>query len=61
MPVSSVKNLFELLKLPAFEMQGTFMFAMRHSLLFQAKLAFLKLPSLSVLYGEPFGEQLYVI
>lgn len=40
MPVTSVKNLFELLKLAPFEMQGTFMFAMRHSLLFPPKLAF---------------------
>lgn len=61
MPVTSVKNLFELLKLAPFEMQGTFMFAMRHSLLFPPKLAFLKPASLCVLYGEPFGEQLYVI
>jgi len=61
MRVTSVKNLFESLKLAPFEMQGTFMFAMRHSLLFPLKLTFLKPASLCVLYGEPIGEQLCVI
>lgn len=32
MSVTSVKNLFVLLKLAPFEMQGTFLFAMRHTL-----------------------------
>lgn len=35
MPVTSVKNLFQLLKLAPFEIQGTFMFVMRHPFLFQ--------------------------
>lgn len=61
MPVTSVKNLFVLLKLAPFEMQGTFLFAMRHSLLFPPKLAFLKPASLCVCYGELLEEQLYVI
>lgn len=34
MPVTSVKNLFQLLKLASFEIQGTFMFVMRHPFLF---------------------------
>lgn len=34
MPVTSVKNLFQLLKLAPFEIQGTFMFVMRHLILF---------------------------